>query len=79
MARRVKHLPLPIIMTAINGNEQSLAAIVSHYQNYIRALATRVTKDEFGNEYYNVDEDMRLRLEVKLICSIMTGFRVLPA
>ena len=32
-----------------------------------------------GNEYLCVDEDMRLRLETKLICSIVTGFRVLMA
>ena len=39
-------------------------------------------KDDFGqpygNEYLYVDEDMRLRLETKLIHSIVTGFKVLP-
>ena len=55
-----------------------LAAVVAHYQKYIRALATRPVKDEYGNEYLYVDEDMRLRLETKLIHSIVTGFKVLP-
>jgi hypothetical protein len=32
----------------------------------------------YGNEYLYVDEDMRLRLETKLIHSIVTGFKVLP-
>ena len=33
---------------------------------------------KYGNEYLYVDEDMRLRLETKLIHSIVTGFKVLP-
>ena len=32
----------------------------------------------YGNTYLYVDEDMRLRLETKLIHSIVTGFKVLP-
>ncbi|OUO31073.1 hypothetical protein B5F88_18250 [Flavonifractor sp. An306] len=40
---------------------------------------TRTTrKRSYGNEYLYVDEDMRLRLETKLIHSIVTGFKVLP-
>ena len=35
-------------------------------------------KDEYGNEHLYVDEDMRLRLEAKLLYSIVTGFKVLP-
>lgn len=34
--------------------------------------------DEYGNEHLYVDEDMRLRLEAKLLYSIVTGFKVLP-
>lgn len=37
-----------------------------------------LTDDAYGNEYLYVDEDMRLRLETKLIHSIVTGFKVLP-
>ena len=66
-------------MAAISGNEQALAEVVAYYQGYIRALSTRPTKDQYGNEYYLVDEDMRLRLEVKLIRSVMTGFQILPS
>jgi len=39
----------------------------------------RPLKDEYGNEYLCVDEDMRLRLEAKLVHSIVTGFKILPA
>lgn len=37
-----------------------------------------VNHDEYGNTYLYVDEDMCLRLETKLIHSIVTGFKVLP-
>ena len=74
----VKPIPVPVILAAVNGDEIALAAVVAHYQKYIRALATRPVKDEYGNEYLYVDEDMRLRLETKLIHSIVTSFKVLP-
>lgn len=79
MAGRVKPIPVPVILAAMSGDERALAAVVAHYQDYIRALATRPLKDAYGNEYLCVDEDMRLRLEVRLIHSIMTGFKVLAA
>ena len=79
MAGRVALLPLPVILAATNGDEEAIATVVRYYQGYIRALATRPLKDAYGNEYLCVDEDMRLRLETKLIHSILTGFKVLPA
>ena len=78
MAGQVKPIPVPVILAAVSGDENALASVVAHYQKYIRALATRPVKDEYGNEYLYVDEDMRLRLETKLIHSIVTGFKVLP-
>ena len=78
MAGKVKPIPVPVILAAVNGDENALAAVVAHYQKYIRALATRPLKDEYGNTYLYVDEDMRLRLETKLIHSIVTGFKVQP-
>ena len=78
MAGQVKSIPVPVILAAENGDEDALAAVVAHYRKYIRALATRPLKDEYGNTYLYVDEDMRLRLETKLIHSLVTGFKVLP-
>ena len=77
MAGQVKPIPVPVILAALSGDESALANLVAHYQKYIRALATRPVKDEYENEYLYVDEDMRLRLETKLIHSIVTSFKVL--
>lgn len=79
MAGHLKHIPISIILAATNGDEDALTHVVAHYQRYIRALATRLLKDEYGNEFLFVDEEMRLRLETKLIHSIVTGFQVLSA
>ena len=76
MAGQVKPIPVPVILAAVSGDTDAIAAVLAHYQNYIRALATRPIKDEYGNEYLCVDEEMRLRLETKLICGIVTGFHV---
>ena len=79
MAGRVDPIPVEVILAAMCSDTDALVTVVAHYQNDIRALATRPLKDEQGNEYLCVDEDMRLRLETKLICSIVTGFHVLMA
>lgn len=71
-------IPLPVIMAATDGDEDALCAVLSHYQGYIRFLAMRPMKDAYGNEFLCVDEEMRLRLEAKLVYSIVTGFQILP-
>ena len=76
MAGQVKPIPVPVILAAVSGDTDAIAAVLAHYQNYIRALATRPLKDEYGNEYLCVDEEMRLRLETNLSCGIVTGFHV---
>lgn len=79
MAGDMNALPLPVIQAAMEGDGEALAAVLHHYKGYIRYLAMRPLKDDYGNEYLCVDEDMRLRLEAKLIHSIVTGFKILPA
>lgn len=78
-SKNVKSLPIPIILEAIKGDGQALAAVLNHYKDYIRCLSVRKLKDDYGNEYFFVDENMRQRLEAKLICSIVSDFKILPA
>ena len=73
MAGQVKPIPVPVILAAVNGDENALAAVVAHYQKYIRALATRPVRDEYGNEYLYVEDDMRLRLDTRMIKSIVAS------
>ena len=79
MSGRVKPISMTVILSAMDGDATALAAVILHYQGYIRVLATRPLKDDYGNERLCVDEDMRLRLETKLIYAIITGFKILAA
>lgn len=38
MAGQVKPIPVPVILAAVVGDEDALAAVVAHYQNYTSGL-----------------------------------------
>ncbi|PNV64171.1 helix-turn-helix domain-containing protein [Rubneribacter badeniensis] len=50
-----------------NGDTTAMCAILKHYEGYIAKLCTRTLKDDAGNTYSYVDEEMRNRLQVRLI------------
>ena len=60
-------LPFPVISAAANGDTTAMCAILKHYEGYIAKLCTRTLKDDAGNTYSYVDEEMRNRLQVRLI------------
>ena len=70
-------LPLPIIKAAMEGDNDALIAVRDYYIGFIRALSTCRYQDSAGNDYHYIDEEMQLRLETKLLWSIVTGFRIL--
>ena len=45
--------------------------VLSHYEPYIARLSMRTSIDEYGNPHTTVDEDMRSRLEAKLIEQVL--------
>lgn len=65
-------LPFPVIVAATNGNVDAINAVVKHYAGYIAALSTRQLYDENGTPVLCVDEEIRRRLETKLITRILT-------
>ncbi len=64
-------LPYSVIETAASGNVDAINAVLKHYERYIAALATRTLYDENGVPHLCVDEEMRRRLETKLITKIL--------
>ncbi len=60
-------LPFDVIAAAANGDTDAICVILKHYDGYIAKLSTRTLKDEQGNTYSYVDEEMRNRLKVRLI------------
>ena len=64
-------LPFPVIVSASQGDVLALDIVLSHYEPYIARLSMRTTYDEYGNPHTCVDEDMRTRLEAKLIAKAL--------
>ena len=77
MKKTLSDIPFSIIEKAINEDIEAIDYILAHYRNYIIRLSTRVARDENNNEYMYVDDDMRSRLESKLIFSIIKKFKIL--
>lgn len=67
-----KLLPSTVIQAATQGDPDSVAAVLRHYEGYIAKLSTRRLYDEHGNAYLCVDETLRARLEIKLITGLLT-------
>ena len=77
MKKTLSDIPFSIIEKAINEDIEAIDYILAHYRNYIIRLSTRVARDENNKEYMYVDDDMRSRLESKLIYSIIKKFKIL--
>lgn len=60
-------LPYPVIVSASQGDVLAMNIVLCHYEPYIARLSMRTSYDEYGNPHTSVDEDMRTRLEAKLI------------
>lgn len=70
-------MPISVIYQAMNGDEFSISAVISHYRGFIRFLSRRPCRDTLGFEHLYVDEDMQRRLESKLIYAVITNFKIL--
>ena len=64
-------LPYPVIIAATKGEPQAMNIVVQHYAGYIAYLSMRKLRDERGNTYYGIDEDIRDRLRSKLMQAVL--------
>ena len=64
-------LPYPVILAATKGDPDAMKIVMQHYQSYIAHLSIRKIRDERGNTYYGVDEDLRERLQSKLMRAVL--------
>ena len=60
-------LTASIIRSASSGDTEAMYIILQHNDSYIVRLCTRPFTDYTGNTYYCVDEEMRNRLQIRLI------------
>lgn len=68
-------IPFSVIVSAVNGDTYAINAVLKHYAGYISSLSARTLYDEYGNPHLCIDEELRRRLETKLITTI-TKFRL---
>lgn len=67
--------PFETIEAATTGDVCAINAILRHYNGYILSLSSRPCMDSCGNLHMVVDQEMKRRLETKLITRILK-FRV---
>ena len=65
-------LPDPVILAATKGDPEAMSIVMQHYQSYIAHLSMKKIRDESGNTYYGVDEDLRERLQAKLMRAVLS-------
>ena len=68
-------LSYEVIKKAVRGDVEAVNAVLKHYGGYITKLSLRVFYDESGYARMYIDEELRCRIETKLITKIFT-FRV---
>ena len=64
-------VPYPILLAATKGDPEAMKLVVQHFSGYIASLSMRKLYDERGNAYYGVDEDIRERLQAKLMRTVL--------
>ena len=64
-------LPFNIIQKATSGDEEALRTVLTNYDGYIRTLTTRISIGVDGCKHYAVDEEIRGRLQGKLMKAVM--------
>ena len=54
-------LPYPVIVAATKGDPDAMKIVLQNYDAQIAALSVRKYRDERGNTYFGIDEDIRDR------------------
>ena len=71
MLKNSERIKFPVIVAATLGDIDAVNAVLKRYENYIIRLSTKKLYDESGDVYTVVDEEIRRRLETKLITKIL--------
>ena len=64
-------LPYPVIIAATKGDPEAMKIVLQNYDAQIAALSVRKYRDERGNTYFGIDEDIRDRLRSRLIRAVL--------
>ena len=65
-------LPYPVIIAATKGDPEAMNIVVQNYESYIASLSMRKLRDERGNIYWGIDEDIRDSLRSRLMRAVLS-------
>lgn len=65
-------LPYPVIIAATKGDPEAMSIVIQHYESEMSYLSMRALRDERGNTYYGIDEDIRDRLRSHLMRAVLS-------
>ena len=65
-------LPYPVIIAATKGDPEAMNIVVQHYESCRATLSMRKLRDERGNIYWGIDEDIRDRLRSRLMRAVLS-------
>ena len=66
-----KLIPYGVIVAAKSGDSEAMSQILRHYEPYIIRCSRRTFYDEYGNRYQVVDEEIKNRIQAKLMYQII--------
>lgn len=69
-----KLIPYEIIVAAKDGDSEAMSQILRHYEPYIIRCSQRTLYDEYGNQYQVVDEEIKNRIQAKLMYQLIYDF-----
>jgi len=69
-----KLIPYEVILAAKHGTPDAMRQILLHYDRYINSCSQRVLFDEYGNQFAFLDEEIKNRIQAKLMYQIIYDF-----
>ena len=72
---RRHELTYDLIQRAVHGDPEALGEILLYYDAYINALVRYETTGPDGRTYRQVDEDMKVEVQMKLLDAIQHHWR----
>ncbi len=69
-----KLIPYTVILAAKQGDPDAMRQILQHYDRYINFCSQRILSDENGNQFLLVDDEIKSRIQAKLMYQIIYDF-----
>lgn len=70
----MKRISYPIIIAAKQGDQEAIQLILRHYEQYINYHSCRSLYDSYGNSRTFIDEEIKSRIQTKLLYQIIIHF-----